>query len=300
MMGNNSVAGHIPGDTPSYANDIIVRSLLYPALIQSNPNRDVTTLQLMNFPDGGQWKTNDGVTHGVYSSRILKKSFTSHGRTLDGHCLWEAHLKRMNDGASVMYYSGHGTGGSGMSAQYYQTENCDYPDQIWPDAWRGYSFDNWKTARDNGMRWYNPEPPNLYDIIHYKWHDQLFENLKSNAIFYMSCTSAHNFAPMMYLDHGAVCYYGNAGSGLCPEADLQDDEFFKDALINGLTIGEAYSKQVSLHIRDYTTKDPTSMYGPSSIYGSQGITTIQCIYGDPYLIIYSPEWVSPLPIDSKL
>jgi hypothetical protein len=300
MMGNNSYAGHIPGDTPAYANDIIVRNILYPALIQANPGRDVTTTQLMNYPDGTQWRTNDGISTAVYSSRVLKKSFSSHGRTYEGHVLWEAHLQRMNDGASIMYYSGHGTGGSGMSAQYIQTENCRYPDQIWPDAWRGYSPDDWETARDNGFTWYNPEPPNLYDIIHYKWHDQLFDNLRSNAIFYMSCTSAHNLGPIPYLDHGAVCFYGNAGSGLCPEADLQDDEFFKDALINGLPIGEAFSKQVWLHYRDFTTKDPISMYGPSSTYGGDGITTIQCIYGDPNLIIYSPEWQSPVPVDSDI
>lgn len=300
MMGNNSYAGHIPGDTPAYTSDIIIRNVLYSALIYANPNRDVTTTQFMNFPDGGTWRTNDGVTHSVYSSRIIKNAFMSHDRTYDGHCLWDAHLERMNDGASVMYYSGHGTGGSGMSAQYLQTPYSNYPDQIWYDTWRGYMYDNWKTTRDNGRRWYNPEPPNLYDIIHYKWADQLLENLKSNAIFYQSCSTGQQFGPTVYLDHGAVMWYGNAGSGLCPEADLMDIWMFEDTMIYGIPVGPAYSKYVWLHFRDFTTGDPTSMYGSSSLYGEKGITNVPCIYGDPNLIIYSPEWTSPEPEDSPL
>ena len=300
MTGNESYAGHIPGETPAYTNDVIMRNVLYPALIYGNENRDVTTTQLMNYPDGGSWRDNMGVTHTVYSSRILKKAFMSHGRTYEGHCLWEAHLERMNEGVSCFYYSGHGTGGSGMSAQYFQTDMCKYPTQEWPDAWRGYMYDNWKFPRDNGRRWYNPEPPNLYDIIHYKWIDQLLENLQSAAVFYMSCSTGQQFGPMVYLDHGAVCWYGNAGSGLCPQADLLDDWFFEDALINGHNIGESYSKYLWLHQRDFTTSDPTAMYGVSSLYGDDGITTIPVIYGDPTLIIYSPEWTSPEPIDSVI
>jgi len=294
LMGNNSYAGDIPGDTPGYANALIIRNILYPALIFANPGRDITTSQMMNFPDGGSWKTNDGKTTPVFSSRILKDTFSSHLRTYEGHCLWVAHLQRMNEGASIMYYSGHGTGGSGISGQYIQTEDCNYPEQVWWDAWRGYMYDNWKTARDGGFTWYNPEPPNLYDIVHYKWVDQLLENLRSQAVLYMSCTTFDADGPMVYLDHGAVCAYGNAGTGLCPEADLQDDEFFKDALVNGEPIGPAYSKQVWLHFRDFTTSDNTSMYGSSSMQ----VTTIQCIYGDPNLIIYSPEWQAPVPIDA--
>jgi len=300
MMGNKSYAGHIPGTTVALSADLVARTILYPALIYANPNRDVTTTQFMNYPDGGTWKTNDGKTYQVYSSREVKKSFMSHNRIFDGHCLWDAHLERINDGASVMYYSGHGTGGSGISGQYIQSEHSNYPDQIWYDAWRGYMYDNWKTPRENGQRWYNPEPPNLYDIIHYKYVDQLMENLKSLAVFYMSCSTAQQFAPLVYLEHGAVTWYGNAGSGLCPEADLQDDEFFKDTMINGMAVGPAFSKQVWLHYRDFTTSDPTSMYGPSSLYGGDGVTTIQCIYGDPNLIIYSPEWTSPTPVNSPL
>jgi len=298
MTGNNSYGGHIPGDTPAYANDVVIRNILYPALIYANTNRDITTTQFMNYPDGDSYKTNDGVTHTVLSSRIIKYAFMSHGRTYDGHSLWNAHLERMNQGTSVFYYSGHGTGGSGMSSQYIQTENCNYPDQIWYDSWRGYMYDNWKTPRENGRRWYNPEPPNLYDIIHYKWIDQLFENLKSAVIFYMSCSTGQQFGPMVYLDHGAVLWYGNAGSGLCPQADLLDDWMFEDCMINGKNVGESYSKYIWLHQRDFTTSDPIAMYGPSTLIIDEGVTTIPVIYGDPTLIIYSPEWTEPTPIDS--
>jgi len=294
LMGNNSYAGDIPGDTPAYTNDIIVRGVLYPALIFANPGRDNTTSQLMNYPDGGTWKCNDGKVYHVYSAREVKNSFSSHMRDYIGHCFWVAHLQQINDGASVMYYSGHGTGGSGVSAQCIQTDDCNYPDQIWWDAWRGYSYDNWKTSRDNGMVWYNPEPPELYDIIHYKWLDQLLGNLRSDAIFYMSCTTADGDGPMVYLDHGALCWYGNAGTGLCPEADLGDDVFFNDVLVHGVSIGVSFSHQVWLHYRDYTTLDNTSMYGTSSMQ----VTTIQCIFGDPALVIYSPDWTSPTPIDA--
>ncbi|PNX53776.1 MAG: hypothetical protein BV458_02860 [Thermoplasmata archaeon M9B2D] len=293
MIGNNSYAGHIPGDTPAYSSAIIVRSVLYSALIFANPNRNTTTSQLMNFPDGDSWTYNNGQTELTYSSRTVKQCFSSHFRTFDGHCLWDAHLQAMNNGVSAFYYTGHGTGGSGISAQYYQTEHCNYPEQIWWDAWRGYSgFDNWRIVRNNGKSWYNPEPPSLYDIIQYDHVDRLLGNLKSCAVFYQSCSTADGYGPMVYLDHGAVLWYGNAGSGLCPEADLMDDRFFESTMVHGETVGQAYSKEVWLHYRDFTTLDPVSIYGSST----RRITTLQCIYGDPTLVVFSPEWISPVPI----
>jgi hypothetical protein len=293
MMGNNSYAGQIIGYKPAYTATLVARNLLYPALIFANPNRDTTLSHLINFPDGGSWRTNDGELHNVYSSREVKKSYGSHGREYEGHCFWRAHLEAMNEGASAMYYSGHGTGGSGVSNQYEQTNFCNYPDQVWWDAWRGYRYDNWAMPRENGQVWYNPSPAMLYDIVHYTYNDELFDNLRSNAIFYMSCTTADADGPLVYLDHGASIFYGNAGSGLCPEADLQDDEFFEDTFVYGEPIGPAYSKQVWLHFRDFTTKDPTSMYGSSSMQ----ITTVQMIYGDPLFIVYSPEWTAPLAVN---
>ena len=76
-----------------------------------------------------------------------------------------------------------------------------------------------------------------------------------------------------------------------------DDWFFEDAMMHGEPVGLAYSKYVWLHYRDFTTGDPTSMYGPSSM---KGVTTINCIYGDPNLILYSPDWTAPVPVDSVL
>jgi hypothetical protein len=247
---------------------------------------------MMNFPDGGTWTTNDGKTEPAYSSRVLKDTFSSHLRTFDGHTLWDAYLQRAKEGASVFYYSGHGTGGSGMSSMFEQSDLSKYPDQIWWDAWRGYMYDNWKIVRDNGMIWFNPEPPELYRLNHYKWIDQALGNLHSQVVLYMSCTTWDGDGPMVYLDHGCATNYGNAGTGLCPEADLADDHMFTDVMINGMSIAQAFSHQVWLHYRDYTGTDPQSMYGASS----QQVTTIQIIYGDPSLIVYSPEWQSPVPI----
>jgi len=294
LMGNNSYAGDIPGITPAHSSDIVVRSLLYPALIFVNPGRNITTTQLMNFPDGTPFTLNDHKSYPAYSSRVVKNAFSSHLRTYEGHSLWDAHLQRMNDGASVFYYSGHGTGGSGQSAMYEQSEHSNYPDQIWWDAWRGYMYDAWKTSRDGGWTWFNPDPPELYDLIHYKWVDQQFQNLRSDAVFYMSCTTGDGDAPLIFLEHGAVCWYGNANTGLCPEADIADDNVFIDSLIYGVPIGVSLSQQIWLHYRDFTTGDNTSMYGPSSMQ----VDSIMVIYGDPSLIVYSPEWQSPVPIDA--
>ena len=96
---------------------------------------------------------------------------------------------------------------------------------------------------------------------------------------------------MVYLDHGASFFFANAGSGLTPQEDLMDNIIFEDVMVDGVSIGQAFSNEVWRHLRDFTTKDPTSMYGSSSLT----VTTVQCLYGDPNLIIYSPEWTSPIP-----
>jgi hypothetical protein len=72
-----------------------------------------------------------------------------------------------------------------------------------------------------------------------------------------------------------------------------DDLFFESTMIDGENVGQAYSKQVWLHYRDFTTLDPVSMYGSST----RQVTTVQCIYGDPTLVLFSPEWNSPVPIE---
>ena len=62
----------------------------------------------------------------------------------------------------------------------------------------------------------------------------------------------------------------------------------------GVSVGEAYADLVWLFQRDFTTKDPIAMYGSSSLQ----LTTVHCIYGDPTLVIYSPEWTCPGPVDA--
>jgi hypothetical protein len=259
---------------------------------------------MMNFPDGRQWATNDGKNTPVFSSRELKRSFSSHGRFFEGHCIWDNLLERYNEGASLCYYSGHGTGGSGISAQYYNVNeqfpenDMKYNEQLkdfnWWDAWRGYMYDDTvtKTPRHGGFTWYNSEEPNLYDIIHFKWVDQLFDNLHSLCDLWMSCTTQAHYGPIVYLSHGAVFCFGNAGTGLCPQADLLDDQWIREWCENGVGVGEAFSKYMWLHQRDYTTLDPTTLYGASSMQ----VTNMQEFFGDPTLVVYSPEWTEPTPI----
>jgi len=74
-------------------------------------------------------------------------------------------------------------------------------------------------------------------------------------------------------------------------------------MVNGLSIGEAQSKILWLFDRDYTTNDPTSIYGVSSIdeadsIGSgDGQVNTWIILGDPMLQTYNPEWIEPVPVD---
>jgi hypothetical protein len=307
MTGNNSYAGQIPVPTAAWASDHIMRNLLYPAIIYANPGRDVTTSQLMNYPDPySSWTTNDGTTRNdIYSSRVLKEAWSSHGRFYEGHCMWDNLLARYNEGASVCYYSGHGTGGSGISAQWsniaeqfphVELKHEQLFDFTWWDGWRGYMYDDTitNTPRSGGFCWYNSVEPNLYDIIHFKWVDQLFDNLHSICDIWMSCTTEAHLGPMVYLAHGAAMSYGNGGTGLCPQEDLLDDQWMYDMMVNGINIGEAFSSYVWLHQRDYTTGDPTAMYGPSS----NQVTNVQMIFGDPTFIVYSPEWTEPIPVDA--
>jgi len=304
MTGNNSYAGHIPVPTAAFSSDVICRNILYPAIIYANPGKDVTTSQLMNYPDGWQWRTNDGQMHTVLSSRELKASFSSHGRFFEGHCLWENLLERYNEGASLCYYSGHGTGGSGISAQYknvaeqfpfVELKHERLKDFNWWDGWRGYMYDDatTKSPRSGGSVWYNAKEPNLYDFVHFKWADELFENLHSIFDLWMSCTTQAHFGPIVYLSHGAALCYGNAGTGLCPQADLLDDAWLNDVCVNGEGVGKAFSKYVWLHQRDYTTLDPTALYGSSSMQ----VTNMQVFFGDPTLTVYSPEWTESIPVN---
>jgi hypothetical protein len=307
MMGNNSYAGHIPVETPAFSSAIIVRDILYPAVIYANPGRNVTTSQLMNYADGGPWKTNDGENIPSYTTRDVKESFSSRGRFFEGHCVWEGLLERYNTGASISYYTGHGTGGSGISAQFKNVaEDFEWAELThehlknfqWWDGWRGYTYDNriTKTPRNSGSVRYNAEEPNLYDIIHFKWCDALFENLHSEMDFWSSCTTGEHFGPTIYLEHGAALWYGNSGSAYGIQTSLHDNMMFHDMMVEGKNIGESHSKYLWRFDRDFTTGDPRAMYGSSTNFQG-GLPNVQVIYGDPTMTCFTPEWVEPVPIN---
>lgn len=310
MSGNNSFAGQIPFDNIAMDTSLICRNILYPALIYANPGRDATTTQLMNYPDGtrySRWDINDGSSVIVLTSRDAKNSFSSHGRFYDPHIIWDNWLNRITQGVSINYYAGHGTGGSGISAQFKNVAD-QFPDAAhyvynshvdWWDSWRGYSgYDSQDYTEDacnprwGGTSWYNPVEPGLYDIIHFKHVDELLGNMHSEFELWQSCTTGQHFGPHIYLEHGSAVWYGNAGTGSCPPADWLDDQMLHDLLVNGDSIGEAYSKYVWLIYRDFTTRDPATLYAWSSTY----VTHVQVIYGDPTLVLYNPHWIEPIPI----
>jgi hypothetical protein len=310
MTGNNSYAGHIPVETPSFSSAHIVRNILYPAIIYANPGKDVTTSQIMNYPDGYSWRANDGNEYPNYASQELKQVFSSRGRFFEGHVIWDNLLERYNEGASISYYSGHGTGGSGISAQYKNIAEA-FPlaepryehlkDFDWWDGWRGYSgYDGQqtKTPRWGGASSYNSEEPSLYDIIHFKWVDQLFENLHSELEFWSSCTTGEHWGPMVYLSHGSAVWFGAAGSTYGIQDDLHNNWIFHDVLVEGKGIGEAQSKYTWIFNRDYTTLDPTTLYGRSTHFqpSSGGLTNVKVLYGDPAMTCYSPDWIEPVPV----
>jgi hypothetical protein len=165
----------------------------------------------------------------------------------------------------------------------------------WWDGWRGYLFDNPQTPtpRNGGLVWFNAQEPNLYDIIHFKWCDQLFENLHSNFVIWQSCSTGEQFGPIIYLEHGAALVTANAGSGRSPQSEIQDQWTMQDMLIDGKGIGESMAEEYWLMDADYTTCDPTTLYGASH---TSGLTNCRVVYGDPTMTCFSPEWIEPTPI----
>ena len=308
MTGNESYAGQIPVETPAFSSAVICRDILYPAIIYANPGRDITTSQMMNYPDGGTWAANNGKSYVNYATRDLKEIFSSRNRFYEGHCIWDNYLERMNAGTSISYYTGHGTGGSGISAQYKNFDDYfpegelrheELKDFDWWDGWRGYSgFDNTKTQspRYGGSSRYNSAEPSLYDIIHFKYVDEEFDNLHSELDFWSSCTTGEHFGPMIYLEHGSALWYGNCGSGYVIDTMLRDNWMFYDVLVLGKNFGESHSKYLWMFDRDFTTGDPTTIYGRSSFFQG-GLTNVHAIYGDPTMICYSPDWIEPVPIN---
>jgi hypothetical protein len=308
MNGNDSYAGQIPVETTAFSSAVICRNILYPAIIYANPGRAVTTSQHMNYFTGQyDHSANDGNRYYVDATKDNKNSFSSHGRFYEGHCMWDNFLARYNAGVSVSLYSGHGTGGSGISSQYKNiaeqfplatpTHDTLY-DFDWWDSWAGYSaYDDLKTKtiRDRPMSIYNAEEPSLYDIIHFKWVDQLFDNLHSELDIWSSCTTAAHFGPIVYLSHGSAIYAGCSGSGYTLVDDFYKSLIIRDFLIKGWTIGESFSLNNWIVNRDYTTLDPTTIYGRGTFFAA-GIHSVNIIFGDPTTQCYNPTWVEPTPI----
>ena len=310
LVGNESYAGHIPVETPAFSSAIICRNILYPAVIYANPGRDVVTSQFMNYPDGYTWQANDGNGYPNYATRHDKASFSSRDRFYEGHVIIENLIERYNKGALFSYYSGHGTGGSGISGQYKNMAE-DFPlgemrhenlkDFDWWDAWRGYSgFDNkqTKTCREGGDSAYNSQEPSLYDIVHFKWCDQLFENLHSEVEVWSSCTTGEHLGPIVYLSHGSAMWYGCAGSAYGVQDDLHNSWIFEDVMVRGDSFGASESRYLWMFNRDFTTMDPSTLYGRSSLFQitSGGLTNVKAMYGDPTLTLYAPDWIEPTPL----
>ncbi|MCD6171052.1 MAG: hypothetical protein J7J36_01340, partial [Thermoplasmata archaeon] len=290
LTGNESAAGQLIGITPAEMASYIERSVLYPAIIFGNPYRNYTTSSLMNFADGGSVGLNNGERMDAYNGRVVKDVFSLYGRQYRGHCIWNNLLYEFNRGASAYYYVGHGTGGSGVE---------EHP--IWGgigmDGWHGYEYWTGKTPRTPGGAWYDPEPPRQYDIVHFKWCDQLWQNLHSMWVHFSSCTTAWHFAPDVYLSHGAIAYYGNCGTGILGYNDLWDQIEEQDIMKYGYSIGDTAAKEKWKFERDFTTMDPTSIYGSCSMTMESLLT----LYGDPSLTIYSPaHWSMPIAINSQL
>jgi hypothetical protein len=69
---------------------------------------------------------------------------------------------------------------------------------------------------------------------------------------------------------------------------------FYDVLVKGDSFGAAHARYLWIFDRDYTTGDPTTMYGLSSLF--QGyLSNVHAIYGDPTMTIYNPIWIEPTP-----
>jgi hypothetical protein len=244
----------------------------------------------MNFADGQPVSLNNGESFGAYNGRSIKNYFTSYGREYRGHCIWDNLLFEFNRGASAYYYVGHGTGGGGVSV---------HPSWagIAQDGWSGYAYWSSKTPRDSSGAWYDVDGRNQYDLAHFKWCDQLWENLHSMWIQFSSCTTAWHHAPDVYLSHGGLAYYGNCGSGILGMNDLKDQFMEGRIMLEGYSVGEAISMDLWKFDRDYTTMDTTSIYGNLAL----SMQSLSTFYGDPGLTIYSPKhWTEPIPVESAL
>ena len=74
--------------------------------------------------------------------------------------------------------------------------------------------------------------------------------------------------------------------------------WIKEMVRNGTSIGQAFSKYVWLHQRDFTAKNVDMPTYDTALYGSSTmqVTNVQVLYGDPTLTLCSPEWTEPVPV----
>ena len=110
-----------------------------------------------------------------------------------------------------------------------------------------------------------------------------------------SCSTGNQFGPTIYLAHGSTIWYGAAGSVYGIQDDLHNEWVFHDMILEGKSVGSSMAKYQWLFDRDYTTNDPTTLYGRSTWFQG-GLTNEKVIYGDPAIQIYTPEWIEPTPI----
>jgi hypothetical protein len=90
-------------------------------------------------------------------------------------------------------------------------------------------------------------------------------------------------------------WYGAAGSTYGVQDDLHNDWIFHDVFVNGESFGESASRYEWIFNRDFTTLDPTTLYGRSTLFQG-GLTNVKVLYGDPTMTIYAPDWIEPIPI----
>jgi hypothetical protein len=116
-------------------------------------------------------------------------------------------------------------------------------------------------------------------------------------VHFSSCTTAWHTSPDIYMNHGAVGYYGNCGTGIGGINDAWDQVILARAFLEGMNIGDSISRDMWKWDRDYTTLDPVSLYGSMSMR----MLSLTVYFGDPGLYVYSPDhWAEPEPIESAL
>jgi hypothetical protein len=77
------------------------------------------------------------------------------------------------------------------------------------EGWRGYMYDNWNIHETTGGSGITKSHQHSMtsSIINV---DQQMQNLRSNALLHFSITGDGD-GPLVYLDHGALCWCGYAG-----------------------------------------------------------------------------------------